>query len=156
MSTAAGPFDQWQIAFHEAMAALLRAQGAIKAQFGLWGMLGRLWKCSRDLKTLTAYLKTLSEVPDGVLGNEFVESQIPQMRKLLRSIEDLIDAAKRSGLMNRSLTSASLGAIKIHGEYIADYLETLEMSIDPEVLQAVADGRTQIENGEFELMERLF
>ena len=71
-------------------------------------------------------------------------------------IEDLIDTGKSNGLTNRSLTSAPLESIRFRGEYIANYLEALEMSIDPDVLKAIDDGRAQIERGEFEVMERLF
>jgi ribosomal protein L17 len=138
------------------MAALLRAQEAVKRQLGLWGIVTGLWRSSRDLKIINAKLKAISELPDGILSEEFIQSQIPQVRKLLRSIEDLIDAGKRHRLMNRSLTAAPLGAIRIRGEYIADYLETLEMSIDPEVLKVINEGRDQIERGEFETMEQLF
>jgi ribosomal protein L17 len=90
-----------------------------------------------------------------VLGEGFIQSQIPQLRKLLRSVEDLIDTAKRHHLTNRSLTSAALGSIKIHGEYVADYLDALEMSIDPDVLKAINEGHDQIDRGEFETMEQL-
>jgi len=138
------------------MAALLRAQEAVKQQFGLWGILNSLWKSSRDLKTFNASLKAISELPDGVLNEEWIHSQIPQLRKLLTSIEDLMDTAKRHQLTNRSLTSAPLGSIRIRGEYIADYLEALEMSVDPEVLKAINEGHDQIERGEFETMERLY
>ena len=148
--------DQWHIRFHEAMAALLRAQEAIKQKFGLWGVIGDLWRCTRDLKALNASLKAISELPDGVLDQDFIESQIPQLRKLLRSIENLLETAKRKGLTNRSLTAASLGLIAIRGKYIADYLDSLEMSIDPEVLSAIAEGHAQIERGEFDVMEQLF
>lgn len=147
--------DQWQILFHEAMAAMLRAQQAVKRQVGLWGILNGLWRSSRDLKRINASLKATSELPDGVLGEDFIRSQIPQLQKLLGSIEDLIDTAKRHRLMNRSITSSALGAIRIHGEYIADYLEALEMSTDPEVLKAIKEGHDQIERGEFETMEQL-
>jgi len=138
------------------MAALLRAQEAVKQQFGLWSILNGLWRSNRDLKTLNASLKEISELPDGVLSEEFIRSQIPQLRKLLTSIEDLIDSAKRHQLTNRSLTSAALGAIRIRGEYMADYLEALEMSIDPDVLKAINEGHNQIGRGEFETMEQLF
>ncbi|MEO8097223.1 MAG: hypothetical protein ABI811_05935 [Acidobacteriota bacterium] len=148
--------DQWQISFHETMAALLRAQEAVKHQFGLWGTLNGLWRSSRDLKALNASLKAVSELPDGMLTDEFIHSHLLQVRKLLKSIEELIDVARHKGLMNRSLTSAPLGLISSRGEYIADYLEALEMSIDPEVLKAISEGRAQIERGEFELTERLF
>jgi hypothetical protein len=148
--------DQWQILFHDTMAALLRAKEAVKQQFGLWGILNGLWRCNRDLKLLNATLKAFSELPDGVLNEDFIQSQIPQLRNLLRSIEDLIDTSKRGQLMNRSLTCAALGSIMIRGEYIADYLEALEMSIDPDVLSAIADGHNQIDSGEFEAMEQLF
>jgi len=148
--------DQWQILFHETMAALLRAQEAVKRQFGLIGLLNGLWKASRDLKTISTMLKSISEAPDGVISEEFVRTHISNLRELLRSIEDLIHAAKRKGLMNRSLTGAPLGVIGSRGEYIADYLEALEMSIDPEVLKAIDEGRSQIERGEFEVMDRLF
>lgn len=156
MSAATITIDQWQILFHETMAALLRAQEAVKQQFGFWGALNGLWRSSSDLKALNAKLKALSELPDGYLSEDFLQSQIPQLRKLLRSIEDLIDTAKHHGWMNRSLTAAPIGLICSRGEYIADYLETLEMSLDPEVLEAVNNGRSQIEAGEFEVMERLF
>ena len=58
--------------------------------------------------------------------------------------------------MNRSLTAAPLGLISVHGEYVADYLDALEMSMDPEVLAAIREGHDQIERGEVEVTERLF
>ncbi len=149
------PLDQWQILFHETMAAVLRAREAVKRQFGWVGLLNGLWRSTRDLKALTANLKAISELPDGVLSKEFIHSQIPQLQKLLRSIEDLIDTAKRAGLMNRSFTAAPLGVISLRGEYVADYLEGLEMSLDPQVLAAIEEGQRQIERGEYEVMERL-
>ena len=155
-SSAILTLDQWQIRFHEAMAALLRAQEAVKQQIGLLGLLNGLWKCSRDLKALNTTLKAVSELPDGTLSEDFIQSQIPQLGKLLRSIEDLLGTAKHKGWMNRSLTAAPLGLISVRGEYIADYLDALEMSIDPQVLAAIKEGHDQIERGEVELMERLF
>ena len=155
-STTILTLDQWQILFHEAMASLLRTQEAVKRQFGLWGILNGLWRSNRDLKTLNARLKAISELPDGALSEEFIQSHIPQVRKLLRSIEELIDTGKRHHLTNRTLTAAPFESIQIRGEYIADYLEALEMSIDPDVLKAINDGHNQIERGEFETMERLF
>jgi hypothetical protein len=155
-STPALTLDEWQILFYDAMAAVLRAQQAVKRQFGLWGVLNGLWSSSRDLKAINVSLKAISELPDGVLSEEFIHCQIPQLRKLLSSIEDLIETAKRERLTNRSLISGALGSIRIRGEYIADYLETLEMSIDSDVLKAITDGQGQIERGEFEMMEQLF
>lgn len=148
--------DRWPILFHETMAALLRTQEAVKQQLGLWGVLNGLWKSSRDLKALAANLKAISELPDGVIGEDVIHAQVLQLRKLLAAIEDLIDVAKRHQLTNRSLTSAPLGSIRIRGESIADYLESLEMSIDPDVLKAIHEGREQIERGEFEMMQQLF
>ncbi len=98
-STATLTLDQWQILFHETMAALLRAKVAVKRQFGLWGILNGLWRSNRDLKMLNTSLKAISELPDGALTEEFIQSQIPQLRNLLRSIEDLIDTTKRSQLI---------------------------------------------------------
>ncbi|MEO7145317.1 MAG: hypothetical protein ABI165_17620 [Bryobacteraceae bacterium] len=147
--------DQWQILFHETMAALLRAQESLKHQFGFWGVLYGLWRCSRDLKALQASLKAISELPDGTLSQEFIQSQIPQLQELLRSIEGLMDTCKLHGFTNRSLTSLPLAAIRFSGEYVADYLDTLKMSIDPEVIRAIEEGRSQIERGEFVEMERI-
>ena len=67
-SAATLPLEQWQIRFHETMADLLRAQEAIKRQFGLLGILKGLWRSSRDLKALNANLTAISELPDGVLN----------------------------------------------------------------------------------------
>jgi hypothetical protein len=148
--------DQWQILFHETMAALLRAQEAVKQQLGQIGLLNGLWRASRDLKALNASLKLISEAPDGAISEVLIQSHILKVRELLRSIESLLYNAKRKGLMNRSLTSGPLGAIRCRGEYIADYLEALEMSLDEEVLNAINEGRNQIERGEFEVMDSLF
>ncbi len=148
--------DEWQIRFQAAMAALLQAREAIKQQFGFWGVLNGLWRSSRHLKALNASLKAVSELPDGTLSDDFIRSQIPQVQNLLNSIEDLVDTAKHKGLMNRSLTAAPLGLISVHGEYVADYLDALEMSMDPEVLAAIREGHDQIERGEVEVTERLF
>jgi hypothetical protein len=105
---------------------------------------------------LNVTLKAVSELPDGTLSDDFIQSQIPQLRKLLRSIEDLVDTARHEGLMNRSLTAAPLGLISVRGEYVADYLDALEMSTDPQVIAAITEGHGQIERGEVEVMERLF
>ena len=148
--------NQGQILFHEAMAALLRAREAVRRQVGFWGILNGLWRVSRDLKALNASLKAISELPDGIVSEEVIQFQIPQLRKLLSSIEDLIDTARRHQLMNRSLTSAPLRLIMGHGEVVADYLESLEMSTDPEIIGAINEGRAQIDRGDCETMDTLF
>jgi hypothetical protein len=135
---------------------VLQTQESAKRQIGYWGMVRGLWRADRDLRSLVNLLKTLSEAPDGFLKDDEIDSQMQQVRKLLTSIEDLIDTAKRRGLMNRTLTSASLGSIRIRRESLADYLENLEMAIDPEVTKAIEAGREQIANGEFEAMDRLY
>ncbi len=137
------------------MAALLRAQEAVRRQFGFFGILNGLWRSSRDLKAISVRLKEISELPDGTVGEEFIQSQIPQLRKLLRALEELMDTAKHHRLMNRSLTAAPLGLINFRGEYIADYLDAPEMALDPAVLAAIQEGQRQIERGECEV-ERLF
>jgi hypothetical protein len=65
----------------------------------------------------------------------------------LRSIEDLIDTGKSNGLTNWSLTSAPFESTRSRREYIARDLEALEVSIDPEVLKVIDDGRAQIKRG---------
>jgi hypothetical protein len=155
-STVTLTLDEWQILFYETMAALLRAKEAVKQQLGFLGVMNGLWRSNRDLKALNMTLKLLSESPDGALSDEFISSHIPQVRKLLMAIEELIDTGKSRGLTNRSLTSAPLESIRSCGEYIASYLEALEMSIDPDVLKAIEEGRDQIGRGDFEVMERLF
>jgi hypothetical protein len=155
-ATAISTLEEWPIIFHETMAALLRAQEAVRRQLGFWGVLNGLWKCNRDLRILNCSLKALSELPDGVLSEGFIKAQIPELHKLLGSIDDLVNVGKRHGWTNRTLTSAPLGQIRMRGEYVADYLDTLEMSIDPEVLKAIEEGRNQIDAGQFEEMERLF
>jgi len=138
------------------MEALQRAQEAVKQQFGFWGLVNGLWRCARDLKDLSISVKAISELPDGILRQEVIQSQIPSLHRLLKSIDDLMELGKRHGLTNRTVTGASLGLISVRGENIADYLDTLEMSIDPEVIAAIREGRSQIERGDVEVMERLF
>ena len=155
-STVALTLDQWQVLFQKTMEALQRAQEAVKQQFGFWGLVNGLWRCARDLKDLSISVKAISELPDGILRQEVIQSQIPSLHRLLKSIDDLMELGKRHGLTNRTVTGASLGLISVRGENIADYLDTLEMSIDPEVIAAIHEGRSQIERGDVEVMERLF
>jgi hypothetical protein len=155
-STVALTLDQWQVLFQKTMEALQRAQEAVKQQFGFWGLVNGLWRCARDLKDLGISVKAISELPDGILRQEVIQSQIPSLHRLLKSIDDLMELGKRHGLTNRTVTGASLGLISVRGENIADYLDTLEMSIDPEVIAAIHEGRSQIERGDVEVMERLF
>ncbi len=153
--TAPSP-DQWLIPFHETMAALLRVKESVRRQTGILGVAAGLWSASGDLKQLNRKLKPFSEIPDGVMSEEMIRGQIVQLRKLLDCIEDVIDTARQRQLFNRSLTSAPLGSIRIRGEYIADFLDSLEMSLDPAVLRAINEGQAQIARGEFETMEQLF
>ena len=155
MSAATLTPEQWHIRFHEAIAAVLRATEAVKRQLGFFGMLNRLWKCSRDLKILTQSIKALSELPDFTFTSELIASHIGQLKELVKSIEELIDVGRRNGLTNRSLTAGALEAIRAHGELIADYVDSLEMSMDPEVLKAIKNGQEQIARGDFESLESL-
>jgi hypothetical protein len=155
-STSTPTLDQWQILFQKTMEALQHAQEAVKRQFGFWARVNGLWRCARDLKDLGASLKAISELPDGTLNDEFLQSQIPRLHKLLKSIDDLLEIGKRKGLANRTVIGASLGLISVRGEYIADYLDALEMTLDPLVIAAIDEGRSQIERGDAEVMERLF
>lgn len=155
-STTALTLDQWQILFSRAMEALERAQAAVRQQLGFWGLVNGLWRCARDLKELNASLKAISELPDGILSEDAIRAQIPQLHKLLKSIDDLMEIGKRKGLTNRTVTGASLGLISVRGEYVADYLDSLEMAMDPQVIAAILEGRSQIQRGDVEVMERLF
>ena len=148
--------QQWEIQFHETMAALLRAQEAVRRQSGFFGILNGLWRSSRDLKAISVRLKEISELPDGQVTEEFMHSQIPQLRELLQVLQEVVDVAKLKGHLNRSLTAAPLGLINARREYIADYLDALEMALDPAVLAAIQEGQSQIERGECEVVERLF
>jgi hypothetical protein len=145
--------DQWQILYHEAMAALLRAREAVKRHVGIFGIATGLWRSARDLNVLNQSLKALSEIPDGILSEETILAQIAQVRKILNSIDDLLGTARRHGLMNRTLTGGSLRSIAGHSGYLKEYLDTLEMSIDPEVLKAIEEGKQQIAQGEYEILE---
>jgi hypothetical protein len=154
-SAATLPVQQWQIRFHETMAASLRTQGTVQ-QSGLFGIVRDLWRSAHDLKVLSAILKEISELPDGQVTEEFLQSQIPQLRELLDVLQEVVGAAKVKGHLNRSLTAAPLGLITARREYIADYLDGLEMSLDPAVVAAIKEGQEQIERGECEVAERLF
>src|ERR1700675_315691 len=147
--------QQWEIQFHETMAALLRAQEAVRRQSGFFGILNGLWRSSRDLKAISVRLKEISELPDGQVTEEFMHSQIPQLRELLQVLQEVVDVAKLKGHLNRSLTAAPLGLINARREYIADYLDALEMALDPAVLAAIQEGQSQIERGECEVVQRL-
>jgi hypothetical protein len=137
------------------MAASLRTQGTVQ-QSGLFGIVRDLWRSAHDLKVLSAILKEISELPDGQVTEEFLQSQIPQLRELLDVLQEVVGAAKVKGHLNRSLTAAPLGLITARREYIADYLDGLEMSLDPAVVAAIKEGQEQIERGECEVAERLF
>jgi hypothetical protein len=148
--------EQWQIIFHETMATVLRAKEAVKRGIGFWGVVNGLWRASRDIKTLTAQMKAISELPDGILTEEFIAGQIPQLQKLLASVEELVSTAKAHRLMNRTLTASPLHVIAAAGDGIFDYLDSLKMSIDPDIIHEIQAGKDQIQRGEFEEMERLF
>lgn len=148
--------NQFEILFHETMAAVLRAQESTKRQFGLIGNLNAFWKSSRDLKAFRQTLVMGFELPDGTISNEWIAAQIPKFHELLAAIEELLDAARRGGFMNRTLSNVPLRAITDHAKYLDEYVDTLEMSIDPEVIKAIDEGRAQIERGEYETMDRLY
>ncbi|MBV9760948.1 MAG: hypothetical protein JO340_10325 [Acidobacteriaceae bacterium] len=156
MNTATFTMDEWQILFHETMAALLRAQEAVKRQLGIWGLLNSLWKCGRELKALTAALKSLSEAPDGAIPFDFLKSHPENVRDLSSSLDRLLQTAQQKGLMNRSITAGAFRTIDARRQYLLDYMDALELSLDPEVLQSIEEGRQQIERGDYEVMERLY
>jgi len=147
MSTAALPFDQWQLLFHEAMAAIIRSKEAIKRQAGILGVAKGLWTAARDLKNIVQLERVMLEVPDGVIDEATLRANIQSTSELLRSIEELIDIAKQHRLQNRTLTAASLESVRRSGEQIADHLDVLKISIDPDVEELIRQGRQDFAEG---------
>ena len=102
MSTQSITLDQWQLLFHEAMAAILRAKTAIKKQAGILGIAKGLWTVSRDLKKIIAIEALALKAPEGTLSDEWIQDNLRSSAELLRSLEDLIDNARRGGLTNQT------------------------------------------------------
>lgn len=153
-------FEHWQISFHEAMAVVLRLQESVQKtvsrQMGTLGILAGVWKSNRDLKVLNTGLKQISELPSGTIGRERLKNQTSQLRRLLLSIERSYTIAVGHGLTNRKLTGAAFECLRFQGESIADYIDSVELSFDNNALRSVRDGREQIKNGDFVVMQRLF
>jgi hypothetical protein len=147
MSTQPLPLDQWHLLFHETMAAILRAKEAIKRQAGILGIANGLWGAARDLKRIVRLEELLLAAPDGALSEVQLLESIRSSTEILRSIEDLIDIAKHHGFTNRTLTAAPLESIRKHGEQIAEHLEVLELSVDPEVEELIRLGRQDFAEG---------
>lgn len=147
MSTAAVPLDEWQLQFHEAMAAILGAKEKITRQAGILGITYGLWSVTRDLKNIIRLLVSTTSVPDGLWNDTLIESTISSTSVLVRSIEDLLDTAKSKGFTNRALTAGPLEIIRKRGEEIAEYLDAFRLSIDPEVEAAIRQGRQDFADG---------
>ncbi len=155
MTAVAIPLDQWELRFHEAMAALLRARDAIRRQAGILGLAPRFWSVARDLKNLTNTFEVMLAAPDGVLDEAALRSFAERTSRLVREIRELIDVAKRRGLTNRTLTAGSLNAIRLAGEKLDDYLDVLELSTDPEVEKLIREGKQDFADGRGVSLESL-
>lgn len=151
MSADAIQLEQWNLQYHELMAAILRASATIKREVSIFGIAPRLWGVARDLKNIVPLQKHLYglmlELPDGTIDDAIIRDSVKSTGDLVRSIEGLLDTAKRRGLMNRTLTAASLETIRRHGEEIAEHLDVLRLSIDPEAEGLIREGREDFAAG---------
>jgi hypothetical protein len=147
MSTEALPLDEWQLRFHEAMAAVLRAREAIRRQATLAGVAWGLWRAARDLKEVVDFSARLLETQDGLVTKEMVGPFMDSMKGLVVEIDGLVDTAKRRKLFNRTLTSAAIEAVRCRGEELAECVDALEMSFDAEVIELIRKGRQDFAGG---------
>lgn len=151
MSANAIQLEQWQLQFHELMAAILRASATIRREAGILGIAPRLWEVARDLKNILPLqehiYQSMLELPDGAVDEAIIKSSAESTGKLLCSIEDLLDNARRNQLMNRTLTAGSLEAIRRRGQEIAEHLDVLKLSIDPEIAALISEGRADFAEG---------
>jgi hypothetical protein len=133
------------------MAAILRAAKSIKREAGILGVAKRLWSVSRDLDNLRilqlSIYERMLQLPDGGLDETLIKGNVESTASLLRSVADLLDVAKRHGLANRSLTAPSLLAIRRYAEQMAEELDPLVLSVDPEAEKLIGEGRADFAEG---------
>lgn len=151
MSVDAVQLDRWQLQFHELMASILRASAMIKREAGILGIAPRLWQAGRDLKGIRQLQQNIYEsaleLPDGAINDAVFKSLTESTGNLVHSIEELLDIARRKGLLNRSLTAGSLEVIRQRGGELAEYLDILRLSVDPELAAQISEGRSEFVEG---------
>jgi hypothetical protein len=150
MSAMAIPNDEWGVQFHESMAALARSRAAIRREVGILGIARGLWSVSRDLKNLRPsrdrIYASLSALPDGAIDDAQLREYVQSTQSLVDSIEELLRVAKRARLTNRTLTAGSLEAIRRHCEDFAQHVDVLQLSVDPEAIELIRQGREDFAN----------
>jgi hypothetical protein len=145
VSTATMPFEPWQIDYHKTMAAAGTLFRAVRAGAPVFELAKDLWSLDRKFRSLVSRLNSLPLDPCSI---EELTTIIHKLREAHLSLGGLLDLAASAGLGNRTLTAGSINSLRKRNAELADFLEHLELGLDPSVNSAVSDALEEFRRGE--------
>jgi hypothetical protein len=153
---AAITFEQWNLDFQEASAALAHAQASIKWGAGFVGIAVRLWDSAFALKRIVRMQESLERNVNGWPGLEPALAKLATNTfELASSADGLFEVGAHGRLTNRSLTGAPLQSIRKYSEEIRDFAERLQISPDPTLRDDIAEALEEYRSGETVSLEDL-
>jgi hypothetical protein len=137
------PFDTWCVDYHKTMAAAFTVGNAVRRSASILELAKDFWSLSRNLRTLLNDLETTAEIPC-----EHVRQLSDKLRELHTKLDETLELARKRGFTNRTLTSVSIEALRSSNARLQDYLERLELSLDPTSATDAAEALADYKRGD--------
>jgi hypothetical protein len=142
MATAA-PFDAWCVDYHKTMAAAFTVGNAVRRSASILELAKGFWSLSRNFRSLLNDLETTTGIP-----SEYVQRLSDRLRELHTKLDETLELARKRGFANRSLTNGSIQALQSCNARLQDYLERLELSLDPTLATDAGEAVADYKRGE--------
>jgi len=147
--------DRWDADVYAAMALASQLSALVKSRALTVSFAYQLWKLNSSLSEFFSEVRKAIEKgasPDEDVTPERILEAAQTLRKLHGRIKTIYAAAKHSGLTNNLLTAGQFHNISKHGDNLLELVELLELSLNPEVIQAIFD-RASAERDRGEVFE---
>ncbi len=142
MSTAAMTFDPWCVQYTETLAAATTVGSAIRRRCSYVQLATDFWRVNRKFKSL---LSTLDEAK--MLPEDGAKELLARLRTLRATVNSVLDLAGKRGLCNRTIISGSILTLRKRNDELLDFVERLELSVDPAVYRCLDEALEEYRSG---------
>ena len=143
--------DSWNAAAHHAVSAAYRLSGAVRAQAAVFTIGRQLWGLDSTLNDFLKdfYVQVESGRPPAEPPNvEKVKAGIAALRDLHATINATVVVLQAKGFANRRFVSPALNSVKVRADEILDIVESVELSLTPEIDRIFDKSLREFKRGE--------
>jgi hypothetical protein len=125
------------------MAAAVAAGNAVRKRASILELVKDFWSVNRSFRSLMTDLEAATAIT-----REDIPQLDARLRELYTTVSQTLDMCRERGFTHRALVNGSIHSLQSCNARLQDYLERLELSLDPNLAIETAEAIAEYERGE--------